>query len=186
MAENTMKLEVITPERSFYTGDVTFVELNTTEGEVGIYARHIPMTMIIAPGVLTITEEDGTKKKAALLKGFVEVTETTMSILAEVAEWPEDIDVARVEAVDFLNHAILHSRHETAPFLRQESDEAEIETVEEVPIGIDDTVCGLVIHAAADVNRRKRGEKQPVRRKKWTVHLKNSFCSLQRTAITGA
>ena len=47
MAENTMKLEVITPERSFYTGDVTFVELNTTEGEVGIYARHIPMTMII-------------------------------------------------------------------------------------------------------------------------------------------
>ena len=44
MAENTMKLEVITPERSFYTGDVTFVELNTTEGEVGIYARHIHRT----------------------------------------------------------------------------------------------------------------------------------------------
>ena len=96
MAENTMKLEVITPERSFYTGDVTFVELNTTEGEVGIYARHIP----IAPGVLTITEEDGTKKKAALLKGFVEVTETTMSILAEVAEWPEDIDVERAKKAE--------------------------------------------------------------------------------------
>ena len=95
MAENTMKLEVITPERSFYTGDVTFVELNTTEGEVGIYARHIPMTMIIAPGVLTIT-----KKKAALLKGFVEVTETTMSILAEVAEWPEDIDVERAKKAE--------------------------------------------------------------------------------------
>ena len=44
-----------------------------------------------------ITEEDGTKKKAALLKGFVEVTETTMSILAEVAEWPEDIDVERAK-----------------------------------------------------------------------------------------
>ncbi|MBP0053235.1 F0F1 ATP synthase subunit epsilon, partial [Anaerostipes hadrus] len=53
-------IEVITPVRSFYTGSVTFVELNTIEGEVGIYARHIPMTMIIAPGVLTITEEDGT------------------------------------------------------------------------------------------------------------------------------
>ena len=55
MAENTMKLEVITPERSFYTGDVTFVVLNTTEGEGGISARHIPMTMIIAPGVIRIT-----------------------------------------------------------------------------------------------------------------------------------
>ncbi len=99
---------------------------------------------------------------------------------------PEDVDVARVEAVDFFNHAILYSRHEAAPLLRQESDEAEIETVEKVPIGIDDAVCGLVIHAAADVNRRKGGEKQPVRRKKWPVHLKNSFGSLQRTAITGA
>ena len=67
MAENTMKLEVITPERSFYTGDVIFVELNTTEGEVGIYARHIPMTMII---------------------------------LAEVAEWPEDIDVERAKKAE--------------------------------------------------------------------------------------
>ncbi|MBP0053234.1 F0F1 ATP synthase subunit epsilon, partial [Anaerostipes hadrus] len=48
----SMKLEVITPKRSFYTGYVTFVELTTTEGEAGIYARHIPMTMIIAPCVL--------------------------------------------------------------------------------------------------------------------------------------
>ena len=48
----------------------------------------------------TSTEEDGTKKKAALLKGFVEVTETTMSILAEVAEWPEDIDVERAKKAE--------------------------------------------------------------------------------------
>ncbi len=50
MAENTMKLEVITPERSFYTGDVTFVELNKLRRSRN-YAKHIPMTMIIAPGV---------------------------------------------------------------------------------------------------------------------------------------
>ncbi len=49
MAENTMKLEVITPERSFYTGDVTFVELNTTEGEVGIYARHFLYSLLLIP-----------------------------------------------------------------------------------------------------------------------------------------
>ena len=58
------------------------------------------MTMIVAPGVLTITEPDGNKKKAALLKGFVEVTETTMSILAEVAEWPEDIDIERAKKAE--------------------------------------------------------------------------------------
>ena len=93
-------LEIITPDRVFWSGKASMLEMNTTEGQVGIYKKHIPMTMIIAPGVLTITEEDGTKKKAALLKGFVEVTETTMSILAEVAEWPEDIDVERAKKAE--------------------------------------------------------------------------------------
>ena len=72
MAENLMKLEVTTPDRSFYAGEVRMAEFTTTEGNVGIYPKHIPMTMIIAPGILTITESDGTKKQAALMKGFVE------------------------------------------------------------------------------------------------------------------
>lgn len=98
MAEKTMRLEVITPERFFYQGDVVMAELVTTEGEIGVYPEHIPMTMIVAPGVLTITEADGTKKQAALMKGFLEITKETMTILAEVAEWPGDIDADRVKA----------------------------------------------------------------------------------------
>jgi F-type H+-transporting ATPase subunit epsilon len=95
MADNVMKLEVTTPERIFYEGDVKMVELTTTEGEVGIYPKHIPMTMILAPGVLTITQADGTKKEAALMKGFLEITGESMSILAEVAEWPGEINLER-------------------------------------------------------------------------------------------
>ncbi|MCI5622585.1 MULTISPECIES: ATP synthase F1 subunit epsilon [Anaerostipes] len=95
MADNLMKLEVTTPERTFYQGDVRMVELTTTEGDVGIYPKHIPMTMIVAPGVLTITESDGTKKEAALMKGFLEITGDSMSILAEVAEWPDEINLER-------------------------------------------------------------------------------------------
>ena len=95
MADNLMKLEVTTPERTVYQGDVRMVELTTTEGDVGIYPKHIPMTMIVAPGVLTITESDGTKKEAALMKGFLEITGDSMSILAEVAEWPDEINLER-------------------------------------------------------------------------------------------
>ncbi len=97
MADNVMRLEVTTPERIFYDGDVRMVELTTTEGEIGIYPKHIPMTMIAAPGILTITEIDGTKKEAALMKGFLEITGDSMSILAEVAEWPEEIDLERTQ-----------------------------------------------------------------------------------------
>ena len=56
MADKTFRLEIIAPDRIFYSNDIYMVEYNTVEGEVGIYADHIPMTQIIAPGRLIITE----------------------------------------------------------------------------------------------------------------------------------
>lgn len=97
MAEKQFKLEIISPDRLFYDGAVTMVEYRTTEGEVGVYADHVAMTQIIAPGKLTITEADGTKKVAALHSGFVEILPSKMTILAETVEWPEDIDKNRAE-----------------------------------------------------------------------------------------
>ena len=98
MAENDNKftLEVITPDRVFYEKEVSMVEFNTVEGEVGIYKQHIPMTMIIAPGILTITEENETKE-AALHAGFAEVLQDKVTILAEIIEWPAEIDLHRAE-----------------------------------------------------------------------------------------
>ena len=55
MADKTFRLEIIAPDRIFYSNDIYMVEYNTVEGEVGIYADHIPMTQIIAPGRLIIT-----------------------------------------------------------------------------------------------------------------------------------
>ena len=43
MAEEKMRLEIIMPERIFYEGNASMVELATTEGEIGVYPRHIPM-----------------------------------------------------------------------------------------------------------------------------------------------
>lgn len=120
MAENLMKLEIITPERIFYQGDVSMVELTTTEGEVGIYPKHIPMTMIIAPGILTVTESDGTKKQAALMKGFLEITQDSMNILAEVIEWPEEIDADRVRQSKERAQKRLNEKQEQVDLVRAE------------------------------------------------------------------
>ena len=49
---STMKLLVNTPERVFYNDDVTFVELSTSEGEIGVYPNHIPLTAVLVPCVL--------------------------------------------------------------------------------------------------------------------------------------
>ena len=90
------KTQIITPERKFYEGDATMVELTTTEGEIGVYRGHIPMTAIIAPGILKIHEESG-EKEAALMSGFLEILPEKIVIMAEVAEWPDEIDLNRAE-----------------------------------------------------------------------------------------
>ena len=93
MAE-MMKLQVVTPDREFFNGDVTMVELNTADGEMGIYPHHIPLTKAESPGVLRIHKADG-DKAAALLSGFIQVLPEKITILAETCEWPEEIDEAR-------------------------------------------------------------------------------------------
>lgn len=97
MAEtNDFTLKIITPDRMFYENTVKMVEFNTVEGEIGVLPGHIPMTVIIKPGVLTITEEDG-EKEAALHAGFAEILQDRVTILAEIIEWPEEIDEARAQ-----------------------------------------------------------------------------------------
>lgn len=93
---DVMKLNVITPEKQFYEGDVTMVELTTTEGDIGVYPNHIPLTAVVSPGVLTIHEE-GEKKQASLISGFITILPDAVTIMAEVAEWPDEIDFKRAE-----------------------------------------------------------------------------------------
>ena len=65
MADNNLfTLRIITPDRVFYEGEVSMVEFNTTEGEIGVYKKHVPTTVIVSPGILTITEDGGTKEAA--------------------------------------------------------------------------------------------------------------------------
>lgn len=73
------------------------VEFNTSEGEIGVLPGHLPMTVIVKPGVLTITEPEG-NKEAALHAGFAEIQPDRVTILAEIIEWPNEIDAARAEA----------------------------------------------------------------------------------------
>ena len=77
-----MKLQIVTPTERFYDGEVTMVELTTTEGDIGIYPNHIPLTAVVAPGVLKI-HEAGEVKEAALHSGFITILPETVTIMAE-------------------------------------------------------------------------------------------------------
>ena len=97
MADNkTLQLRIITPDRLFYEGEAEMVEFNTTEGQIGVLPGHIPMTVILKPGILKIYEAEN-DKEAALHAGFAEILPDKITILAEIVEWPEEIDVQRAE-----------------------------------------------------------------------------------------
>ena len=103
MADNKeFTLRIITPERVFYEGVAEMVEFNTTEGQIGVYPGHIPLTVIVEPGILRIHEKEG-ERVAALHAGFAEILPEGISILAEIVEWPDEIDEERATAA--LNRA---------------------------------------------------------------------------------
>lgn len=99
MAKNLVDVEIITPDRVFYTGEATMIEFNTTEGEIGVYPNHIALTTVIAPGIVTISTE-GEAIKAAVHAGFAEILPGKVTLLAEIAEWPDEIDVKRAQAAE--------------------------------------------------------------------------------------
>lgn len=117
--EKMFKLTIICPDRIFYEGEASMIELNTSEGEVGIYKNHIPMTMILVPGVLKITEADGVKE-AALHAGFIEVLPEEIKILAEIAEWPEEIDINRANEAKVRAERRIAAKDESINMMRAE------------------------------------------------------------------
>ncbi len=96
MADNKFTLEVMCPDRTFFKGQADMVEMSTSEGYIGVYPGHIPLATVLSPGVMVI-HNDGEERRAALHSGFAEITQDKIMVLAEVAEWPDEIDLNRAE-----------------------------------------------------------------------------------------
>ena len=98
MADNNLfELKIIEPDGFFFEGEAEFLEFTSVEGKMGVYKNHIPLTTILEPCVVRI-HNNGEVKKSAILGGFIEIQKAKITILAEDAHWPEEIDVARAEA----------------------------------------------------------------------------------------
>ena len=92
------KVEIITPDRIFYTGEGDMIEFTTASGELGVYKKHIPLTTVLAPGIVKIHKEGEEDVVAAVHSGFAEILPDKVTLLAEIAEWPDEIDKGRAEA----------------------------------------------------------------------------------------
>jgi F-type H+-transporting ATPase subunit epsilon len=91
-----IQLEVVTPERRVLAEPVDMVTVPGLGGELGILPGHTPLISQLQTGVLTYAQ-DGKSFPLHVSGGFVEVRDDHVSVLAEVAERPDEIDVARAK-----------------------------------------------------------------------------------------
>jgi len=92
-----LTLSIVTPERELVRAQVDEVELPGSEGYFGVLPGHTPMLATLTVGRLTYKSGSDTQVLAIAL-GFAEVLPDAVTVLAQIAERPEDIDVSRAEA----------------------------------------------------------------------------------------
>ena len=92
----TLRLEIVTPEAKAYSEDVEMVTLPGSEGELGVYPKHVPLLTTLKPGELRVIK-GGQQIALAVGEGFVEITGDAVSVLTDMALEPTQIDEAAVE-----------------------------------------------------------------------------------------
>ena len=94
---NKINLEIITPEKLVLRESVDEIVLPGLTGELGILPDHEPLITQLKTGILTY-RQSSEQKRLHVSGGFAEVLGDQVSVLADVAEKPEDIDVERAKA----------------------------------------------------------------------------------------
>jgi F-type H+-transporting ATPase subunit epsilon len=89
-------LEIITPERIFFRGEVESVIIPTPDGLMSIQRMHEPMVAAINVGLMRINI-DGEWRECTTSSGFVEVRPDETIIFSQSVEWPEEIDMKRAQ-----------------------------------------------------------------------------------------
>jgi F-type H+-transporting ATPase subunit epsilon len=90
----TMQLDIVTPERKVYSEQVDMVIARAAEGDIGILPYHAPFISPVPISAVKV-KKDGDEFFLAVSGGFLEVHNNRVTLLAEAAELPEEIDVDR-------------------------------------------------------------------------------------------
>ena len=103
------RLDILTPERAFYSGPAEGVAVTTPDGEICVLAQHAPLVTPLAIGTIQLNI-DGKWKEAFISEGFMEVGHNRTVIFSQACEWPEDIDARRAEQAEQRERELLRQQ----------------------------------------------------------------------------
>ena len=106
----TLRLEIVTPEKTAYSEDVDMVTLPGSEGELGIYPNHVPLLTTLHPGELRVLK-GGRESFLAIGEGFVEIKGDAVSVLTDMALEASTIDEHAAEAAVARARAAMKEDH---------------------------------------------------------------------------
>ena len=93
-----LNVQVVSPESVSYTGEASMVVARTVEGgDIAFQPGHIPFIGILQVWSVDVVKEDGSRDPFAVHRGFVQVSDTDITILSDVSEAKDEIDVPRAE-----------------------------------------------------------------------------------------
>lgn len=89
-------LEIVTPDRYFFEGQVDMVIVRGMEGDLAILKGHTPIATPLKIHKVRVFQ-DKVEKIAALSQGYITVIGDKVTIVTESAEWPDEIDLSRAK-----------------------------------------------------------------------------------------
>jgi F-type H+-transporting ATPase subunit epsilon len=93
---DTLRLDIVTPQATVFSEDVTMVTLPGAEEQIGVYPHHVRVITQIVPGEIIVTK-DGRDRSLAVGEGIVEIAGDHVAIVTDMAIPAELIDEAKVE-----------------------------------------------------------------------------------------
>ncbi len=94
----TIKVEIVTPRRELFNGDVQMITLPGVSGQMGVMGQHVPLLTTLDIGEIVLHRPGEEPDYIAVSGGVVEVRPDKVIVLARAAERADEIDIARAEA----------------------------------------------------------------------------------------
>ncbi|MGB5445670.1 MAG: F0F1 ATP synthase subunit epsilon [Psychromonas sp.] len=94
----TTHLDVVSAEKSLFSGRVSHLQVSGQEGELGIMPGHTPLLTPIKPGMVKMVKQHGDEEVIYISGGFLEVQPGGVTVLADTAIRGKDLDQAKAEA----------------------------------------------------------------------------------------
>ena len=91
-----LHLEIVTPEKLAYEGEVDSVQLPGSEGELGVLPHHAPLISTLGAGELRL-RKGGEDEYFAIVGGFLQVLPDKVVVMAETADMASEIDLEKAE-----------------------------------------------------------------------------------------